>query len=80
MQSLLQAKHRQTSITKCFRYSFYITGSHFGERFTDIAKIGGGNWYMPNQKRSDKKEMVGGGGGRQIPQWVPKPKESVPFQ
>ena len=42
MQSLLQAKHRQTSIIKCFRYNLYITGSHFGERYTNIAKMEGG--------------------------------------
>ena len=27
MQSLLQAKYRQTSIFKCFRYNLYFTGS-----------------------------------------------------
>ena len=40
--SLLQEKHRQTSIMKCFRCNLYITGSHFGERFTKIVKMGGG--------------------------------------
>ena len=29
MQSLLQVKHRQTSIIKCFRYTLSIIGSHF---------------------------------------------------
>ena len=36
IQYLLQVKHRQTSI-------FNITGSHFGKRFTNIAKMEGGN-------------------------------------
>ena len=43
MKSLFQAKYRQTLIIKCFRYNLFITGSHFGERFTNIAKMGGGN-------------------------------------
>ena len=42
MQSLLQAKHRQTSNIKGVRHNLYITGSHFGEWFTNIAKMGGG--------------------------------------
>ena len=44
MKSLLQAKYRQTLIIKCFRYNLFITGSYFGEWFTNIAKMGGGNW------------------------------------
>ena len=49
MQALLREKHRQTSIIiKCFRYNLYIRGYYFGERFTNITKMGGGgeggNW------------------------------------
>ena len=43
IQSLFQVKHRPTSIFKFFRYNIYITGSHFGRRFTNIAKMEGGN-------------------------------------
>ena len=76
MQSLLQVKHRQTSIIKCFRYYLYITDSHFGERFTNtcIAKMGAviDRWQIRRGKKSPKI------GGQQISQSVPKPKESVP--
>ena len=69
MQSLLQAKHRQTSIIRCFKYNLNIAGSHFGEWYTNIAK--------------NNRCQIGSGqnfkiGGRQILQWVPKPKDSVP--
>ena len=57
MKSLLQAKYRPTLIIKCFRYNLYITGSHFRERFTNIAKIGGGNLQMANQKRSKSQNL-----------------------
>ena len=40
MKCLLQVKYRQTLIIKCFRYNLYITGSHFGQQFTNIAKMG----------------------------------------
>ena len=54
MKSLLQAKYRLTLIIKCFRYNLYIIGSHFGERFTNIAKMamGGGKSHSryPNPK------------------------------
>ena len=43
MKSLLQAKYRQTLIINCFRHNLYVTGSHFGERLANIAKMGGGN-------------------------------------
>ena len=40
MQSVLQANHGQPQLSMCFRYSLYITGSHFEERFTNIANMG----------------------------------------
>ena len=58
MKSLLQAKYRQTLIIKCFRYNLYITGSHFGERFTNIAKWGAviDRWQI----RSGSNPKIGG--------------------
>ena len=60
MKSLLQAKYRQTLIIKCFRYNLYITCSHFGERFTYIAKMGGGGgvidrWQIPKLGKSHRR-------------------------
>ena len=54
MQSLLQAWINLNY--QVFQVHSYITGSHFGDRITNIAKMGGGSRSLPNQKWSKSKK------------------------
>ena len=60
-------------------YNLYITGSHFGERFSNIAKMGGGGGAVIDrwQIRTGQNPKIG---GRQIQPSVPRPKESVLYR
>ena len=75
MQSLLQAKHRQTSIIKCFRYNLYITGSHYGDGSLILQKYGRGVVIDICQIRSDQNLKIGSGKSES---GCPNPKSRYP--
>ena len=52
--SLFYKQDRQISIIKFFRYNLYITGSHFGERFTNVAQYGGGGELIDGKSEAGK--------------------------
>ena len=66
-QLLLQAKHRQPSMIKCFRYNLYFSGFVFVEKSPDIAQKLRSVYKLIDAKleavKTSKLGKRGGGGG-----------------